>query len=609
VTLTLDKEVIAGRWKIFQWAGTGAVRGKMGGCDVRPEWWGAVPNFVSDGTGADCKAAIQAANDHLEARVIGIGRLLFSAGMYGISGTLKVGQDGMTWQGAGKGKRHIGKPSLGQPATVIHPISNISSSGGPAILIKNQNGTRRSDSVTIRDMSISGDNRYFNAANSGARWFQHGIEMNHVAKITLENLVVEYCNQDGIYCASDGVGGPDQSHLHNVIVSQCARIGVSYLSGNEHLYHLGTVDFCGITAGSPGIKVGGINGVHIAEVSIESNYGPGVEMTTMGDFTIFGCGFEANSRTQAAIDPTDDSVVHILIGSGLAGVNGVRIQNSYFTATEAQNGIHKHIYCIRNARSVQLTGNMIWQPVYLGGTLDGGGNPVAPVSPSTIIYFDPAGTFQEDVLTDQHGVDFADTTMPYISNNLAPLRGLSWRKQAPAVLTYNSASIPAVGAGTELPIIPVTTIVPPGFCKPFEPFEFFAVGSVLVPTIDTATFTVRIYVGASSVWTGATVALAHGSAKRPFILSGEFCPTDTTHGQMWAQFLLGGLADTASPGYGSISNTNLQSWAPLLSEAGGFSATWASGLTFKVTGALSAVNATVNEVVAVEKWHVRSNSR
>ena len=63
---------------------------------------------------------IQAANDRLEARMTR-GRLLFQAGMYGISGTLKVGGDGVTWQGAGKGKRHFGVPSLGQGATVIYP--------------------------------------------------------------------------------------------------------------------------------------------------------------------------------------------------------------------------------------------------------------------------------------------------------------------------------------------------------------------------------------------------------------------------------------------------------------------------------------------------------
>ena len=52
LTLTLNAEIIAGRWRIFQWSGTGVIRGHMNGQDVLPEWWGAQPAFVSDGSAA-----------------------------------------------------------------------------------------------------------------------------------------------------------------------------------------------------------------------------------------------------------------------------------------------------------------------------------------------------------------------------------------------------------------------------------------------------------------------------------------------------------------------------------------------------------------------------
>jgi hypothetical protein len=603
VTITFKREIIdTGRWTIFTWTGTGVVRGEMSGCDVRPEWWGATPSYASNGTGVDCGPAIQAANDHLEARLTR-GRLLFSAGMYGIKATLKVGADGITWQGAGKGKRHFGNPSLGQGATIIYPILNCNASGGPAIRIKNQAGTRRTESVTIRDMSISGDSRYFDASLVGGRWFQHGIEMNHVAKITLEDLVIEYCNEDGIYTAVDEIDGPDQSYVHNVVVSQCGRYGVNYAHGNEHLYHMGTVEFCGSTAGAPGVRLSTINGVHLSEVSIESNYGPGVEVESLSDMTMVGCGFEANSRRQAAVDPTDDRCVHVLIGTRGTS-KSIRVRDCYFTASDGQGGIHKHCVRIENARSVQLVGNAVWLPANLGGTKVGEAV-VPPASPSSIIYFDPKGKVQDDVVTDQWGLDVVDKTMPHISNIMTPIRGLSWSKQASGGLTYNRASTPSMAARTELEVIPLTSPIPPGFCKPYEAFEFFAVGSLLIPTISTATLTIRVYVGATSVWTGTTATIPNSSGKRPFLLRGEFYPTDTTHGQMWATFSLGSNRDSASPGCGSIADANQVQPVTFFSEASGFWAEWASGLDFKITGTLSAVANPVSEVLVVEKWHVR----
>jgi hypothetical protein len=90
----------------------------------------------------------------------------------------------------------------------------------------------------------------------------------------------------------------------------------------------------------------------------------------------------------------------------------------YATATSlpptARGGFTSTFIGSRTPGPSRSPGAGIWRAQDLGGR--GYGQP--PASPSTVIYFDPAGTIQDDIITDQHGLDVADPTMPYIAKAL-----------------------------------------------------------------------------------------------------------------------------------------------------------------------------------------------
>jgi len=82
ITVTIHGQIDAGLWQIFQYTGTGTVKGSAGVTEVYPEWWGAKGDGVAD----DTTAIQQAINS-------GVGKsVVFSQTTYLISDTIHIGQ-------------------------------------------------------------------------------------------------------------------------------------------------------------------------------------------------------------------------------------------------------------------------------------------------------------------------------------------------------------------------------------------------------------------------------------------------------------------------------------------------------------------------------------
>jgi len=194
-TLTITGAFEAGRYQVFDCAGTGKVA-FTGNVPARlPEWWGAAPDGVTDST-----AAIQAACTSLPAAKGGV--IDFAVGTYLITpGQIVISTPGTVLQG--KGAATDGAGSLAGTA--------LKSAAGTGKMIAFQGAlaTTPIDSCQLNDLTLAGDNKTVQGlslkwvSNFRSRnvWitncFDHGAYLEQVWDSSFYDLEIESCGDQG----------------------------------------------------------------------------------------------------------------------------------------------------------------------------------------------------------------------------------------------------------------------------------------------------------------------------------------------------------------------------------------------------------------------------